>query len=205
MLRDEIARTEWLADHGVRVPAIQRIDDQADQVVLLSSALPGAPAETRPLPVPRLVDALAAALTALHALPTADCPFDETLSRRLARATVVVGAGDVDPAEFADRNIGTSPAALLARLVATQPPEDVVVVHGDATLSNLIVDKDGRVGFVDCGNTGRGDRYADLAVLADDIGENFGSAAATRFAEAYRPQPWDGAKAAYFLDLYELF
>jgi aminoglycoside 3'-phosphotransferase-2 len=205
LLRDEIVRTQWLARHGVCVPAIRRVEDRSRQVVLLSDALPGKPAETCALPVPQLLDALAAALAALHALPTADCPFDETLSRRLARATAAVNAGDVDPGEFADRNAATSPAALLARMVATQPAEDLVVVHGDATLSNLIVDDDGRVGFVDCGNAGRGDRYIDLAVLADDIRENFGPAAAARFAKAYGSQPWDRAKAAYFLDLYELF
>jgi aminoglycoside phosphotransferase len=205
LLHNEIARTQWLAAHGVGVPAIRCVEDRGGQIALLSDALPGASAETHPLPVPRLVDALAAALAALHALPTTDCPFDETLSRRLARATAAVNAGDVDPGEFADRNAGTSPAALLARLFATQPPEDFVVVHGDATLGNLIVDDDGRVGFVDCGNAGRGDRYLDLAVLSDDIRETFGPAAATRFTQTYGLQAWDSAKAAYFLDLYELF
>ena len=116
-----------------------------------------------------------------------------------------MNAGDIDPGEFADRNAGTDPAALLARLAATLPPEDLVVVHGDATLSNLIAGDDGSVGFVDCGHAGCGDRYLDLAVLGDDIRENFGPAAAARFAKAYGAQPWDSAKAAYFLDLYELF
>src|SRR5689334_2850122 len=37
-------------------------------------------------------------------------------------------------------------------LQAWQPPEDIVVVHGDATLANLLIDRDGGVGFVDCGN-----------------------------------------------------
>ncbi len=136
--------------------------------------LPGAPAETLRCPCPELVDALAAALTALHALPPTDCPFDETLAKRLARATAAVAAGEVDPSQFADRNSAVKPDDLLARLAATQPAEDLVVVHGDATLSNLIVDDGGCIGFVDCGNAGRGDRYLDLAVLADDIREHFG-------------------------------
>jgi aminoglycoside 3'-phosphotransferase-2 len=205
LLRDEIARTQWLAAHGVLVPTIQQFDDRADQVALLSNGLPGATAEAAPLPVPKLIDTLAAGLAALHAVPTADCPFDESLEKRLSRATAAVTANEIDPSQFANRNRGIKPGDLLARMVATQPAEDLVVVHGDATLSNLIVDKDGHVGFVDCGNAGHGDRYIDLAVLADDIRENFGPAAAARFAKAYGSQPWDRAKAAYFLDLYELF
>jgi aminoglycoside phosphotransferase len=205
LLREEIARMQWLATHGVRVPAIQRFDDRTGQVILLSSALPGAPAKASPLPVPKLIDTLAAGLTALHSIPTADCLFDETLAQRLSRAATAVNTGEVDPSQFATRNYGISPGALLARLLATQPAEDLVVVHGDTTLSNLIVNEDGGVGFVDCGNAGCGDRYIDLAVIADDIHEHFGSVAAARFAQAYSPQAWDSAKAAYFLDLYELF
>jgi aminoglycoside 3'-phosphotransferase-2 len=130
------------------------------------------------------------------------------LANRLSRAAAAVAAGEVDRCAFADRNNDVDPAHLLARLAQTQPEEDVVVVHGDATLSNMIVDNNGDIGFVDCGNAGRGDRYIDLAVLSDYIREQFGQEAAIRFARAYREHtsaPWDAAKAGYFLDLYELF
>lgn len=207
-LREEIARTQWLASQKIPVPAIQRVDDRGDRVVLLSQALPGAPADVCRLPHSILIDAIAKALAALHALPTADCPFDETLATRLARAKRAVAAGEIDPGHFADRNAGIDPADLLARLVRTRPVEDLVIVHGDATLSNLIVDSgdDGvAIGFVDCGNAGRGDRYLDLAIIANDIDEHFGPAAAARFTTAYHGPAWDDAKAKYFLDLYELF
>jgi aminoglycoside 3'-phosphotransferase-2 len=78
------------------------------------------------------------------------------------------------------------------------------VVHGDATLSNIIVDANNAVGFVDCGNVGRGDRYQDLAVLAAEIGEHFGAEAAAKFARSYGGE-WNRAKARYYSDLYELF
>jgi aminoglycoside phosphotransferase len=218
-LRDEIARTQWLALHGVRVPAVRRIDDQADRVVLLSQALPGVPADDSPLPVAALIDAIASAFAALHALPTADCPFDETLATRLARAKRAVEADEVDARHFADHNAGMAPAALLTRLVQSQPSEDLVVIHGDATLGNVLVDCNDHggidiglvdcglvdCGFVDCGNAGRGDRYVDLAIIADDIENCFGAEAAARFQQAYSRNAWDRAKAAYFLDLYELF
>jgi aminoglycoside phosphotransferase len=141
----------------------------------------------------------------LHKLASADCPFDESLRVRLSRAAEAVESGDVTPEDFEPRNRGTAPEALLAKLMTGQPAEDIVVVHGDATLTNLIVDSDGRLGFVDCGNAGRGDRYIDLAVLATEIEECFNAEAAAHFVQAYGLARWDSTKARYFTDLYELF
>jgi len=204
-LRREIVRTRWLAGQGMRVAPILRVEDSAGQVAMLTQAVPGRPAEASTLPTARLIDILAHGLASLHKLPTADCPFDESLGIRLSRATEAVAAGEVDPDTFAPRNVGTAPQVLLARLSANPPEQDLVVVHGDATLTNLIVDAQGDVGFVDCGSAGCGDRYIDLAVLADQIEEYHGTEAAAHFVRAYGLRSWDSAKALYFSDLYELF
>lgn len=204
-LRDEAARTAWLASQGIAVPSILRVSNQPGSYAILMHALPGTPADVSILPAPRLAVALGKAMAALHALRPSDCPFDETLGVRLPRAAKAVAAGDIDGADFEAHNRGTAPGALLARLSAPQPSEDVVVVHGDATLSNLMVDGEGNVGFIDCGNAGRGDRYLDLAVLAADIAEHHGAEAAAGFTAAYGERHWDAAKSRYYLDLYELF
>lgn len=204
-LRDEIARTRWLAQHKIRVPEILRADDRAGRVALLMSAVPGIAAGTLALPVDRLMDALARAFKSLHALPARDCPFDERVAVRLARAAAAVEAGEVDPEHFAERHHGVAPEALLARLTRERPVEDIVVVHGDATLSNIFVDRGGNVGFIDCGNAGRADRYTDLAVLMADIEDHYGIDAAARFAREYGAPAGDSGKARYFQDLYELF
>lgn len=204
-LLDEIARTGWLAKRGIPVPRILRIEDQSDRVAVLTEAMAGVPADTSPLPVARLIEALAKSLAALHALPPGDCPFDESLAIRLSRAAEAVSAGEIDPDEFDPRNRKIAPEALLRRLTASKPDEDIVVVHGDATLSNIMIDESGTPGFLDCGHAGRGDRYIDLAVLSADIEEHFGVKAAARFAGLYGTVGWDTAKASYYLDLYELF
>jgi aminoglycoside phosphotransferase len=204
-LRREIARTQWLAQRGVRVPAILRVDDSADHVAVEMQALPGRPADATAVPAPQLAEALARGLAALHALPRAGCLFDESIAVRLARAAAAIDSGEIRPEGFADRHCGVEPNALLARLTAEQPTEDFVVVHGDATLSNIIVDADGTIGFVDCGNAGCGDRYIDLAVLADDIANHYGAEAAAHFTAIYGDGGWNTAKARYFVDLYELF
>jgi aminoglycoside 3'-phosphotransferase-2 len=204
-LREEIARTTWLAHRHVRVPEILRVEDKAARTILLTEAVPGFPGNERALATPDLIAALAGALARLHALPAAECPFDETVATRLSRASAAIAAGEVDPDAFDPRNRGTDPADLLTRLALNRPAEDIVVVHGDATLSNIIVDGDGTVGFVDCSNAGRADPYTDLAVLYADISDHYGPEAAQRFGRIYSPAGWDGAKARFFSDLYELF
>jgi aminoglycoside 3'-phosphotransferase II len=208
-LRQEIARTTWLAHRHVRVPKILRVENKVAQTILLMEAVPGFPAHERAIEtadlIADLIAALAGALASLHALPAAECPFDESVATRLSRASAAIAACEVDPDAFDPRNRGIDPADLLARLALNRPAEDIVVVHGDATLSNIIVDSDGTVGFVDCGNAGRADRYTDLAVLYTGISDHYGVEAAQRFSRIYSPAGWDRAKACFFSDLYELF
>ena len=204
-VRQEIARTVWLAQHGIHVVPILRSRDHADAVVMQTQALPGVPAYRCDWPKTRLLPVLARALAGLHALPAADCPFDESLPVRLARARQAVARGEVDPSQFASRNRGLTPQAILARVIASPPQEDFVLAHGDASLSNMIIALDGAVGFIDCGHAGRADRYLDLAVIAAEIAEYFGRRAIKTFADAYGEGRWNARKAAFYADLYELF
>jgi aminoglycoside phosphotransferase len=205
-LRDEMSRAAWLSRHSIPVPYILGSAAGDGPFAVLMSAVPGVRADVSPLPAPLLADALGKALAALHAVPADDCPFNESLAVRFERAGLAVAAGKVDPAAFEPRNSGVTPAALLTRLVANPPvTNDSVVVHGDATLNNLMIVDSGAVGFVDCGNAGRGDRYVDLALLAADLEAHHGAEAAARFIDAYGERNWDADKAAFYLDLYELF
>jgi aminoglycoside phosphotransferase len=203
-LRQEIKRSAWLADHGIRVPPILRVHDDGHAVAMQTAALKGVPAVRCDWPKALLLPALGRALAALHALRATDCPFDESLAVRLDQARRAVERGEVDASQFDDRNRGVIPEVVLARVTANAPPEDFVVVHGDAALNNMIVAAEG-VGFVDCGHAGRADRYLDLAVTAAEIEEYFGAGAIKLFADAYGEGRWDARKAAFYGDLYELF
>ena len=204
-LRDEIARTQWLAGRGVAVPRILRVEDRGNAIAMLMAAVAGQPADESTLPTPRLVEALAKALAALHALPVDDCTFDETLATRLKRAAAAVDAGEIDPAEFDPRNRDIAPRDLLRRLRNSQPRDDIVVLHGDLTLGNIVIGDDAVPAFIDCGHAGRGDRYTDLALLHADIAAHRGSEAGARFLALYGARDFDIAKARFYLDLYELF
>jgi aminoglycoside 3'-phosphotransferase-2 len=206
-LRSEVERTEWLASMAIQVPRIiMRLDDKAVFAVTMS-ALSGESAEhMRPSNCTPLVIGIARALSNLHSLPLMSCPFDESLRVRLGRARDQVQQGTVDATEFDPRNVGVEPEQLYDRLKRNTPVyEDLVVVHGDATLSNLILGDNWEVGFVDCGNAGRADRYVDLALVVGEIEERFGPDARDIFSDAYGKLNWDSRKAAFYRDLYEFF
>jgi aminoglycoside phosphotransferase len=80
-----------------------------------------------------------------------------------------------------------------------------VVVHGDATFDNLLIDDAENVGFIDCGHAGRGDRYLDLATMVADIDAYFGPDCIPLFARSYGHAAFDARKLEFFNDLYDLF
>jgi aminoglycoside phosphotransferase len=189
----------------MRIPTILRSHEDADLLALFSEAVPGVVATQADFPPGVLAAAIGRGLAKLHALSVAECPFDETLRTRLARASRLFKEGKIDGDDFDERNRNVEPQALLDRLRAEAPGEELVVAHGDATLSNMIVDHDATIGFVDCGHCGKADRYLDLAIAAQEIEESFGRHQALIFAEDYGETIWDVKKARFFSDLYELF
>ncbi len=205
-LRGEIERTGWLGARGLRVPDILRVHDTHGVVAAMMSAVPGVTPNECGRPAADIVARLAEAMAAFHALPLAECPYDESVAVRLDLARRDVARGGVDPGAFDLRNKGVTPKHLYRRLAASLPAsEDVVVAHGDATFDNVRIDAGGIVGFIDCGRAGRADRYIDLALLGAEIEERFGPEWITPFARAYGLPSWDAGKALWFSDLYELF
>jgi aminoglycoside 3'-phosphotransferase II len=204
--RSEIERTRWLSARSVRVPAILDVFDDGQFGVALMTALPGSHPHQAAQPTADIVAHLARGLRALHALAAGDCPFDETTAARLARARAMIGQDHIDPEEFDERNLGRSPLEIYRQLIADalRIEDDIVLVHGDATFDNLLINGDGNVGFIDCGHAGRGDRYLDLEAVTSDIEEHFGSQWIEPFARSYGVT-LDSTTLRFFDDLYELF
>jgi aminoglycoside 3'-phosphotransferase-2 len=205
-LRAETQRTRWLRAHGVGVPAELNTLDQGDFVAAHMSELPGSAPPDCALPIRQIVEILARGLSALHSISVAQCPFDETTAARLRRARDAIERSLIDPAHFAVRNEGLTPRQIFDRLIAAVPAhEDLVVIHGDATFDNLRIDAVGGLGFLDCGHSGRGDRYVDLECVATGIAEQVGSEWVEPFFRCYGIATWDRERALFFSDLYELF
>jgi len=190
------------------VPVILQTVVDAEICAVLMSALQGCPVEDCGGSPSNIVVAVAAGLAQLHALPIKSCPFDESIEIRLARAQADICRGRIDPREFHERNLGLSLKQLFDRLLATAPSsEDIVVVHGDATFTNLLIDSTGTLGFIDCGHAGRADRYTDLALVAMEIEDRFGHEWVGPFFKAYGfdSHSPDQRKLRFYYDLYELF
>ena len=86
----------------------------------------------------------------------------------LSHAEAAIRSGRFDASNCEPETFGPggfeSPAALLDWLKNNLPPQDRVVTHGDFCLPNLFTDGRRFTGFIDVGNTGAGDRWADLAL-----------------------------------------
>ncbi len=166
LLRQEIDVMRWLGERA-RTPAILWAGPCEAGYGLVSEAATGAPvshvAEDQ---AGAALIATIEALAALHALPSADCPFDRTLAARFPMAQAQVEAGLVDEDDFDAERAGWTAPQALAHARATAPTsEDLVLTHGDASLPNFIWSEGGAVTLLDLGRFGLADRYQDLAIF----------------------------------------
>ncbi|MEU3553956.1 aminoglycoside 3'-phosphotransferase [Streptomyces fragilis] len=206
-LRAEAVRLRWAAPYTA-VPPVLADGGDATGTWLLTRGLPGTSAvdERWTTDPSTAVHAVGAGLRALHdALPVADCPFDWSVERRLARARARVASGVVDPAAWPVelRHLGTVQRAM--RLLEDPPPVDRrVVCHGDACAPNTLVGDDGEpVGHVDLGALGVADRWADLAVATWSTRWNYGPGWEEVLLAAYGVEA-DPERITYYRVLWEL-
>lgn len=207
-ITDEMVRLHWLAGY-ITVPAVAHFVRTSDEAWLLMTALPGKTAyqvmDEHPDIRPVLVDALAMFLRRIHSIPVSDCPFTSDHAYRLTCARVRIDAGLVEEDDFdQEREAWTAEQVWQAMQGMLPFAPDPVVTHGDFSLDNLLI-RDGEVvGCIDAGRVGITDRYQDLAVLWNCLGE-FGASLQERFLTQYGiPEP-DQEKLQFHLLLDELF
>lgn len=187
----------------------------ADATFLLTSAVAGSPA-TDPdhhQDPEALVRALAAGLRRVHDLPIDGAADLVGLEPRLRRARARVERGLVDRADFEPAYARFTPERLLELLEDARPAgeEDLVVVHGDPTFSNLLLgpgagDQLGRlavIGYVDLDRAGVADRYLDLAIAARSLARNLSPEALGPFFHAYGIEAPDLLKVDFYVLLDE--
>ena len=178
-LEREAVRLEWISRYHP-APRVVDFGRDGDAQWLLTEGLPGGPAVGDQWRVRRLeaIEAIAAGLRALHAVPTDGFPVEWT--------------GQVW--------VGRHPPSL-----GTRPPIDTpVVVHGDACAPNTLISQEGVwTGNIDFGDLAVGDRWADLAVASMSLDWNFGEGHQSEFLDAYGIQP-DEDRIRYYRTLWHL-
>jgi aminoglycoside 3'-phosphotransferase II len=207
-LSAEADRLRWLGDH-VPVPEVVAADSDGNHEWLVLTALSGSDA-TSPdhLDPEGLVRLLGECLRRFHDLaPAPSCPFDATTDTDLVRAKERAAAGRVDEDDFEPIFAGMTASALYDLLVASRPAgdDDLVVLHGDYCVPNVIVDGGVLSGYVDVGRAGVGDRHRDLGIAARSIAQNFGGHAVGAFMDAYGVDRPDLARLDFFVMLDEFF
>ncbi|MFJ4767629.1 APH(3'') family aminoglycoside O-phosphotransferase [Streptomyces uncialis] len=181
-LEAERDRVTWLSDHGVPGPRVLDWQSGDAGVCLVTSAVPGVPADQVPAEDLRVAwEHIAEAVRRLHEAPVSQCPFRRSLDTMVAVASDVVARDAVNPEFLPTDQRQTPTAELLDRLTPQVPRRreqetaDTVVCHGDLCLPNIILDP--RTldvsGFIDLGRLGSADRYADLALLLANARETW--------------------------------
>lgn len=207
-VREEAARLRWLAGR-VAVPELIAFADEGDAAWLLTAALPGKTAwevlDAGDEDAGAVVDAIAACLQEWHALAPKDCPFDASAPQRLAAARAQIDAGLVDTDDFDSERTGWSAEQVWDALAALPlPSAPQVVTHGDFSLDNILIADGGVSGCIDVGRAGLADRYQDIAILWNCLGE-FGPHLQRRLLAALGEGSGDRARIDFHLLLDELF
>ncbi|WP_317203361.1 APH(3')-I family aminoglycoside O-phosphotransferase [Janthinobacterium sp.] len=207
-ITDEMTRLRWLARH-IPVPAVAQFVRTSDQAWLLMTAMKGKTAyqvlESRPELGPALVDALAAFLRRLHAIPVSECPFNSDHAFRLCLARRRIDAGLIEVNDFDDERAAWTAEQVWEAMQGYLPvTPDRVVTHGDFSLDNLLIHEGEVVGCIDVGRLGIADRYQDLAILWNCLGE-FGESLQERLFLQYGLPIPDQRKLQFHLLLDELF
>ena len=174
-ISDEMARLLWLGRH-IPVPALTQFVRTRDQAWLLMTALRGKTAHqvlaSSPNACNAIVDALAAFLRRLHAIPVSECPFRGDHVLRLHHARMRIDAGLVDVDGFDAGREGWTAEQVWLEIERVLPLTfDSVVTHGDFSLDNILVNEGEIVGCIDVGRVGIADPYRDLAVIWNSIGD----------------------------------
>ena len=207
-ITDEMVRLRWLARY-LPVPAVDGFVATQDEAWLLMTAVAGQTAyqllKTQPAAQGGIVDALATFLRRLHAIPVSECPFNSDHLYRLSRARERIDAGLVEEDDFDGEREGWTAEQVWDAMQSLLPmSSDPVVTHGDFSLDNILMLDGEVVGCIDVGRVGIADRYQDLAILWNCLGE-FDASLQGRLMEQYGIAETDERKRQFHLLLDEMF
>lgn len=170
-------RMAWAASR-LPVPQLLAYGSEGGYEWLLTRGLPGVTAiDAAWLAAPaRLVPLLAEGLRRVHALPIHDCPFDCRVATVVQEVWDRMQRSHTDNTNKFHTDVDVSRlASSLSHIERLRPEhEDLVVCHGDYCLPNVLISENRVAGYIDLGDLGVADRWADLTMATWSVTYNLG-------------------------------
>ena len=165
---------DWLAGEAL-VPNVLAFETHDDKEYLLTSAIVGSTAsdllsadDISVRTAETFLTKAGVALRSLHDIDITHCALEERLDAKFARAWKNIQKSFLSEArsEFLLEHDGKTPEEVYCELNERRPSvEDLVFIHGDPCMPNIIV-RDGEIaGTVDLDGAGVADRYTDIAIF----------------------------------------
>lgn len=153
-----------------------------------------------------LIRLYARAVRGLHATDVSGLEVPRWGTRELLeRANLRVQEELFDFRSFSIANEGMWPEALMQGLASRAPTAArIALTHGDCSTDNVIIEPDGRVGYIDLARAGLGDPARDVAVACACLRE-FGGDAEAYFLREYGSGSCSSEALAWYEDIARLF
>ena len=207
-VKTDKTKLDWL-NGKIAVPKVLAYEESTTHQYLLMSAIEGLFPfhDNLDWTVEERIICLAQAARAFHSIPIDDCPFKWGTEEQLAGVRENIGLNRVAVDMWEDEHHGKTIEQLYRELLAAHPTnEDLVLVHGDMYPLNIHVNPSTKQvnGYIDVGACGIGDRYTDLALIAQAIGWHFDAKYIDFFFEQYGI-PKDAQKIYFYQLMTEFY
>ncbi len=146
-------------------------------------------------------------LRQLQQIDISNCPFHADRQVRVTESHFFIEHGLLDELDLDEVDLNLwqdfkTQKQLLQYLEQQNFPEDLVFSHGDITDTNIFLDKNEQIYFLDLGRAGIADRFVDIAFVERCLREDCSDQTAQKFIESLEND--DPFKRDFFLKLDEL-
>jgi len=187
---NECTILKWMSSAGLVIPEVLFYEKNEQRSFMLLSNVPGSAAHEieNHLSKEEIIRLSAEALKAVHKIDICSVPRDyqDCLEVELRNISENVKNDLIDIDAFKNANSDRSPESVLEYLLERKSIFNTdVFTHGDYCLPNILIDEEGKFGFVDWSQAGIGDIYRDISPVVKSIRRNFGEAYEALFFKYY--------------------
>lgn len=163
-LTDEYERMKWLQDK-CNVPKIFYFKDNIDSKYLLMEKKNGVSAHK----TNNFAFKIGKVLSEIHNINISDCKFkqndvDNLMNNALEKLDIIYSQINEIYPDMTKQNV--------VDFIKKHKPNDRVLVHGDYSLPNILIDAEGKVGLIDLGDVSISTKYFDFFYLKKSMMRN---------------------------------